>query len=372
MQRTSLLRGVVIALTIAIVLTLVPGHVNATTRYGGYNNGWDGYYYPYYYQYYPYTPVVSYYPWWAYAYYFSPSCYAYTNQCYYPAYSNLYQYSPSLIQPVPYQLTVNADPSILSSQVTGTGTYSSGSSATFTATQPVVQVSQDTRYVFSHWTGDYSGSGISGTVTMDGAKTITAVFQPQYYLSVITQPSTTQTPLGGNAWYTSGDTATLAIITQTINETSGSRLAFNGWIVDGATSQAGSTLRLPMNGPHTVVAQYKQQYYLTVSSNQGATTGQGWYDAGSNAQISVTTPPSPAFGVNIIFTGWQGSIQSASQTTSIVMNEPMAVAATWRTDYTVLCMTLAAIIAILGVAAWTLFYATKRRQRANLTKSTPS
>ncbi|MGO9645100.1 MAG: hypothetical protein ACLPY5_10165, partial [Candidatus Bathyarchaeia archaeon] len=81
-----------------------------------------------------------------------------------------------------------------------------------------------------------------------------------------------------------------------------------------------------------------------------------------NAPISVSTPPSPMFGVNYVFDGWQGSMQSSTQSTTILMNSPMSVVATWRTDYTVLYVTIVAIIAIIGVGVWTAFRRTRNRK----------
>src|SRR5208337_1864397 len=329
MRRSLVSKVAVSVFLLTIAFTIVSAHVDKTYAYtnGGYNS-WNGYYYPYYYQYYPYTPIVSYYPWWAYAYYFSPNCYSYTNQCYFPESSSFYQ-------PTLYQLTINTDPSSLSGLVNGGGSYSSGSTATISTNQTIIQISQNTRYAFSHWSGDYSGNGTSVTITMNSPKIITAVYQLQYYLSATAQPTNAPTPLGGNGWYNAGDAATLIIPDQTINQIAGSRLAFNGWNVDGTTNQTGSSLSLMMDATHTVVAQYTQQYYLTVQSPQGVTSGQGWYNAGSNAQLSVTT--------------------------TVLMNGPMNVVATWRTDYTGLYATIAAIIAIIAVGVWTTFRRARNR-----------
>jgi List-Bact-rpt repeat protein len=260
-------------------------------------------------------------------------------------------------QTVQYQLTLNTNPSSLSGVVSGGGTYNSGSTASFSANQSISQ-SQGTRYVFTGWTGDYSGSGASGSVTMNTAKTITAVYQLQYYAAVSQQPTTAPAPQGGG-WFNAGDTASISVPSQTVSQNAGSQLVFNGWSVDGSSNQAGSTLSLQMNGPHTVIAQYKQQYYLTVSTDQGTVSGQGWYDVGTNAQISATPPPNPSFGVSIVFNGWQGSTQSSSQSTTVLMNGPMSVTATWRTDYTVLYATIGAIIAIAAAGA-AVFFKNKR------------
>jgi len=173
--------------------------------------------------------------------------------------------------------------------------------------------------------------------------TITAVYQPQYYLSVQSQPQTAPTPQG-QGWFNAGDTASLQSPAQTVGGDGESRLIFQGWSVDGQAPQSGPSLNIVMNSAHTVTAVYGQQYYLNVQTDQGVASGSGWYDAGSTAQIYVSTPISTSYGVSIVFNGWQGSIQSSNQSTNVVMNGPMNVVATWRTDSTVLYLTIAAVI----------------------------
>jgi ribosomal protein L37E len=264
-------------------------------------------------------------------------------------------------------LTVNVNPSSLSGQVTGGGSYSQGSSASFSAGQSVVQVSKDSRYVFSQWSGDYTGTSLSGSVTMDGSKTVTAVYQLQYLLSVSVQPSNAPS-LQGSAWYNVGDTASLMVPSQMVGGSDGTRLAFVGWSVDG-NSQVTSLLSLQMNGPHSVVAQYKQQFYLTVSTDQGVPSGQGWYDAGTYASVNVSTPPSPSYGVNIVFNGWQGNVESAtSQSTRVLMDGPKSVVATWRTDFSLFYATVAAVLIAILIVAGAGLYSMRQRRQGTTTK----
>ena len=259
-------------------------------------------------------------------------------------------------------MTVSTNPSSLSGQVTGGGSYSYGSTASFSVGQSIVQTAPDTRYVFQGWTGGYSGSGTSGSVSMTSSMSVTANYQPQYLLTISAQPGGAPSPQGAG-WFNGGDTASVSVPSQIVSQNPGAQLVFNGWSVDGNLNQGGSTLSLQMNSPHTVIAQYKQQYYLTVQSDQGqgVTSGQGWYDAGSNVPITASTPPSPMFGVSYVFDGWQGSMQSSSQATTVLMNGPMTVTATWRTDYTVLYITLGAIIATIVVIAVALIQITKNK-----------
>ena len=168
-------------------------------------------------------------------------------------------------------MTVATNPSSIGS-VSGGGSYNSGSSASFSVSQSTVQVSSNTRYVFDHWSGDYSGTGTSGTVTV--------------------------------------------------------------------------------NNPMTVTAVYQLQYYLNVQTDQGAASGSGWYNAGSAAQISVSTPISTQYGVSIVFDSWQGDTQSSSQTTTVLMNGPKNVVATWQADYSVLYLTAGVGIAIVLIAVF--------------------
>jgi hypothetical protein len=120
-----------------------------------------------------------------------------------------------------------------------------------------------------------------------------------------------------------------------------------------------------MNAPHNVTALYGQQFYLNVQTDQGVTYGSGWYDAGSTAQIYVSTPISTSYGISIVFNGWQGDIQSGSQTTTVVMDSPKNVIATWRTDSTVLYLTIGAIIvAALLIVVGVIIFVARGRSRA--------
>ena len=322
--------------------------------WGGYGGGYS-YYYPYYYGY-------SSYP-----YYYGGYGMGYGMG--YGGYGYSYPYSYST-QPTQYQLTVNVNPSSASTAVSGGGSYNQGSSATFTANQNIIQVSQNTRYLFSGWTGDYSGAGLSGSITMDAAKTVTAVYQMQYYLSVNT-PSNVPS-IQGAGWYNAGDPSTITASSQIVGG-SDSRLVFNGWSVDGNNGPTDSTLTVQMNAPHSVNAQYKQQYYLTVSSDQGTTSGTGWYDSGSYAQISAATPPNPSYGVSMVFNGWNGAVDSSSsQSTRVLMDGAKTVNGTWRADSTVLYVTIAAVAVAIALIVGAFLVTTRRKEVTTTTYTSPN
>ena len=370
-MRSGYLRNIAIAiLVLSVGIVFLSGHVGqaAASPYG------YGYAYPYpvdycsnYYGYYNMT-YWPYYGYYGYPYYYSSyptsSCYyGYDGYPYYgyngyPYYYSYYDYSGYYSAPAKYQLSVTTDPFGLGT-ATGNGTYTSGSSASFTVSQNTVQKSPSMRYVFSHWTGDYSGVGTSGSITMDGARKIVAVYQLQYHLDVGVQPQSAPLPLlQGSGWYNVGDTATLSVSQQILDAQDGSRQVFVGWNVDGRSNSTSVSLSVIMNSAHVVSAQYKEQYYLKVMTDQGVPFGEGWYDAGSTANISVSTPVSKQYGVSIVFNGWQGDLQSNSQSATVPMDKPKTVIASWRSDPSVLNLTIAlGIVTAFVIAGSILAYA---------------
>jgi len=291
---------------------------SSCSSYYGYNS-----YYPYYsYYYYPYSSYYSYYPY----------------NSYYP-----YYYQPAAPQPKTFQLNVNTNPSGIGT-VNGKGTYNDGSSASFSVTSLIVPSSADQRYVFSSWSGDFSGTSPSGSITMDSAKTVVANYRLQNYLKVSVDPQGI-TYATGEGWYSATDSVTVGPVPTSIPGGEGVRYIFQQWTIDNGPI-SGNSAQVTMDAPHTVVAHYKTQYQLTVTSDYGIVQGAGWYDAGSSATFSVTTQVDTSYGVKQVFESWTGDAQTVSPTATITMDSPHSVTAIWRTDSTILYATIA-----LGIAA---------------------
>ncbi len=105
------------------------------------------------------------------------------------------------------------------------------------------------------------------------------------------------------------------------------RYAFSLW--SGGDSSASITISQP--GAYT--ASYAPvQYYLTVWSDYGTPQGEGWYDAGSTANISVTSQQIETLSRHF-FTGWSGDCNATTTTATVLMDEPKTVTANWRHEY---------------------------------------
>ncbi len=278
-------------------------------------------YYYYYGGYYYYYCYYSYY--YSYPYYYYPYGYS----------SYYYSYS----QPK-YELKIDTSPTGIA-PVTGAGTYTSGTTASFSITMSTVSSAPGSRYVFSYWSGDYSGIGPSGSVTVSKDMTIVANYKLQHYLTVSVEPTITVSS-SGQGWYDQGTDVALSAVPQMASGGDGVRYVFTGWAIDGK-GVAGNPPIVNMNSPHQAVAHYKTQYYLTVVSPNGVTQGSAWYDAGSTAVFSVTSPIEAGFGTQLVFTSWSGDASAATPSASVVMDKPRTVLAGWRTDSTVLNYTIA-------------------------------
>ena len=111
---------------------------------------------------------------------------------------------------------------------------------------------------------------------------------------------------------------------------------------------------------------YQLQYYLQVNSQYGSTTGAGWYDANTNATVSVY----PTTVGSHDFLGWSGAIITNSPNFTIKMEASKQVTANWSpalpavTNQSYAPAPVALLIALLVVAsALALGFILRRRGR---------
>jgi hypothetical protein len=170
-------------------------------------------------------------------------------------------------------------------------------------------------------------------------------YQTQYQLTIATNPSGIA-QVGAGGWFNAGATTQTGQAPQAIPGGTGTQYAFVNWTVDG-TTQSGTQISVTMNGPHNAVANYNTQYLLTVNSPSGLGNpqGSGYYNAGSAAQFSVTSPE--GYLIQQVFVEWQGDYTGTSPQGSVTMNGPKTVNAVWTTSYTNAYIAGAAGIALI-------------------------
>jgi len=178
-----------------------------------------------------------------------------------------------------YYLTVQTGPSGVNSP-TGEGWYDAGSLAPISTPQDVDIVSGSSRYDFRGWqTTDMSeitaSSAASTTVLMDKAKTVTADYVTQYYVTfaqsgvgsdfsgnVMNVGGTDYDRNGHSDWYDSGASISFSFYTPLTVTANVKQYVF----LSSSTSSP-----LSVSGLVTVTGSYKTQYYVTfVQSGVGS------------------------------------------------------------------------------------------------------
>ena len=84
-------------------------------------------------------------------------------------------------------------------------------------------------------------------------------------------------------------------------------------------------------------ANFRAEFYLTVTSPYGETSGGGWYDEGTTAFVGLSRTSVPgATGVRYAFVGWTGDASGTGAVSSgILMDGPKVATADWSTEYKV-------------------------------------
>jgi hypothetical protein len=225
-----------------------------------------------------------------------------------------------------------------------TFTWIVGSTHTITASNGTVPYGYGTRYMWQSW-GD--GGARSHTVTIgSAAATYTAIFQPQYYLTMTAGAGGTVTPTSG--WYVKGASVQIAA-------TPNSSYMLYLWSGSGSGSYTGTAnpTTVTMNGPITETATFNtiKLIQITVTSYP---TGSGYatvdgvtittqqtftWAAGSTHAISANSPMSCGTGCQYVFVSWS---DKGAQTHKITApSYPTTYTATYKQQYYV---TIAAII----------------------------
>jgi hypothetical protein len=209
-----------------------------------------------------------------------------------------------------------------------------GSNHTLQALSPV-SGGTGIQYVYTGWS---DGGAQTHTYTVPSqSTTVTANYKTQYYLTVNNGNHATSS---GQGWYDAGASATFSISPTTVSGSTGIQYVFTNWAGTGAGSYSGSasSYSVTMNNPITETANWQTQYYLTVSSAYGTTSGQGWYNSSATAYAGLNSGTvSGGTGIQYVFTSWTSDASGTNyaQSNGIIMNAPKTATANWQTLYQV-------------------------------------
>lgn len=168
---------------------------------------------------------------------------------------------------------------------------------------------------------------------------------------------TVNSPYGsgsGSGWYVYGDTVTPAAMSA-FNISKVERYHLAGWNVSGTLSES-SEYEVTKNLNLTAV--YSRQFLVNVVSPFGKSSGSGWYDAGSQASVSVIPSSAKApgllgqLGVKAVFSRWTGDYAGSETRPTINVDSPKTIQAEWSYDYSpaILLIGLLSVGTLSGLA----------------------
>ena len=251
------------------------------------------------------------------------------------------------VSPNTYQVSISLSglPTQISAgiQIDGQGSGTIGGSEIKSLSFPISSTHTVTvdQYVPGNTGSRYFATQNSWTVSSSGSHTFN--YQAQYLFTVGTNPSGI-TQVTGGGWYNAGSTVQTGTATSALPGSSGTQYAFQSWQLDGV-AQTGNPITITLDKPHTAIATYQTQYQLTIISPYGNPQGAGWYNAGSTATFSVSSPT--GILIQQTFVQWQGDYVGTSTQGTVVMDGPKTVQATWTTSYIQLYIALGAIALIV-------------------------
>lgn len=208
-----------------------------------------------------------------------------------------------------------------------------GSSHQFQVGENVTKIDLNNQYRFEQWNDGYN---IGNTRIITAAKDMDyiAILKSQYYLTIKSEYGTPE----GEGWYDKGETVSISVDSFIEIEPGSVRRLFVNWD-NGLTPQSNEN-RITLFSSTTISVSWKTQYYLDVTSDLELlqAIGSGWYDEGSNADISINSEYVIKDGKHKFdFDQWESFginqpiiEQNEDSTTIIKMNNHYNITATWN------------------------------------------
>lgn len=236
--------------------------------------------------------------------------------------------SLTLVMKTQYKLTLQSP----YGNPAGDAWYDSGSNAQLTIHSPVDQ-QNSTRRVFLGWTKNSQpfSTPANGSLTMTGPTSLQASWKKQYLLSVISQYGN---PSGGG--WNDADSPTKVSVQSPFNVTNGVRYVLTGFVGTGTAPTSGNVTQVvfTISSPSSLTFSWKPQYFISVQSAGGTTSGGGsWYDGGAMVTITATSPSAVVQNTSrLVFVGWTGA-QSSNKTIRFTAGQPHNITANWVQQY---------------------------------------
>lgn len=233
-----------------------------------------------------------------------------------------------------YYLELTTDPVDLDVPQ-GSGWYDKGTYVLLIAKTPLEVDNGSTRYRFDHWTGlGIANKNVPSTeIFMNSPKEAVAHYIKQYKLTVISDHGS-PVPSVGEHWRDEGEVIVLSVDSPA-DESHNLRYRCSGWSGAGSIPKEGADTQLNFTilSPSSIEWIWKTQYYLTVGTDPADLDhpmGEGWYDHGTYAAISINSPTGgDGVWTRYRFQKWRGVdiVDPYAKSTKVLVNRSKAIEA---------------------------------------------
>jgi len=191
--------------------------------------------------------------------------------------------------------------------------------------QSPIQVSEGSRGLFDRWGDGELSNPRSLDISSDTS--LSLEYKIQFYLRITGNGGV----VSGEGWYDQGVTANATAFSPCNVVENQSRMIFKSW--SGDFNSESANLTFTMDSTLSLNATWTLQNYLSIVSSFGEPQGEGWYDSGSSAAFSVSSPVDQGNRTRRIFLGWSGGYTGNELSGSVSMDSPKRLTAYWKTEY---------------------------------------
>jgi hypothetical protein len=271
-----------------------------------------------------------------------------------------------------YYLTLATNPLGVNSP-SGSGWYDSGTLASISTTAFVDIIPGSSRYRFNGWSTtdmvEITNPNVSPTtVLMDKAKTVTANYTIQYFVTfgqsgvgsdftgtVVTVDGVNyiRSGLPVSFWWDQDSTHIFAFQSPLVVTPDAKQYLWSS--TSGLSSQQSESITLTTYG--SITGNYMTQYKFSVTSPFGSPNpASGWFDSGTSVTASVTSPASGPTGTQYVCTGWTGSgsvpASGTGSSVTFTITSPSSITWAWKTQYYLTVRTVPSGVATIPGEGW--------------------
>lgn len=178
--------------------------------------------------------------------------------------------------PPTYTVSASASPDA-GGNITGTGDYTEGSTATLSATA-------NTGFSFVNWTegGQQVSTNANYSFSVTGNRTLVANFVQTYAITAVAGEGGS---VSGSGTYNNGATAT-------VTATANNDYAFSNWTENGQVVSSNESYSFTVNGARTLTANFLPKYDVALSVSPsaaaGSVSGAGNFTSGTSVSVSAS------------------------------------------------------------------------------------